>query len=203
MIAVIDYGSGNLRSVAKALEHVAGGRSVEVVRLPEALKDARHIVLPGVGAFGDCMRGLTVLPGMIAALEEEVLHRQKPLLGICVGMQMLFEEGREHGSHLGLGWLKGAVAPLNVPLKVPHMGWNDLSIVRDHPVMRDIPAGADVYFVHSYHAVCSDKTDVIATVEYGQAIAAAVGRENILGTQFHPEKSQAVGLALLKNFVNL
>lgn len=203
MIAVIDYGSGNLRSVAKALEYVAGDHAVEIVRLPEALKDASHIVLPGVGAFGDCMRGLTVLPGMIAALEEEVLHLKKPLLGICVGMQMLFEEGREHGSHLGLGWLKGAVVPLNVPLKTPHMGWNDISIARDHPVMSNIPAGTNVYFVHSYHAVCGDKADIIATVQYGQTVAAVVGQGNIIGTQFHPEKSQGVGLQLLKNFVNL
>lgn len=202
MIAIIDYGAGNLRSAAKALERV--GAKVAVTREPEDLVKASHIVLPGVGAFADCMKGLSTIPGMIAALEEEVLGRKKPFLGICVGMQMLFETGHEHGVYKGLGWLKGEVSALSTQhsaLKIPHMGWNELQIARAHPLMRGIDTGAHAYFVHSYHALCKDKGDIIATTAYGQTVAAVVGRGNIMGTQFHPEKSQETGLTLLKNFV--
>lgn len=203
MIAIIDYGSGNLRSAAKAVERVAGARTVGIVNSSSALADASHIVLPGVGAFGDCMQGLKSLPGMVAALEQEVLKKKKPLLGICVGMQMLFETGYEHGEHQGLGWLKGEVKPLQTTLKVPHMGWNTLCLAHPHPLLAGIEDNAHAYFVHSYHAVCKNPGDVLATTEYGQTIAAVVGQGNIMGTQFHPEKSQETGLRLLNNFVNL
>jgi glutamine amidotransferase len=219
-LAIIDYGSGNLRSVAKAFHHVTS-LPVQVIRQPEALQSASHIVLPGVGAYGDCMRGLAALPGMLDALSEQVLVRGKPFLGICVGMQMLFARGFEHGEHAGLGWLEGEVvgirdsgfgirekpanreSPIPDPqsLKIPHMGWNELAITTPHPLLAGIPAGAHAYFVHSYHAVGS--RDVIATTDYGQTIAAVVAKGNIMGTQFHPEKSQQTGLRLLKNFVNV
>lgn len=203
MIVIIDYGSGNLRSAAKALERAAGARQVKIVSSASALTDASHILLPGVGAFGDCMRGLNALPGMIAALEKEVLQHKKPLLGICVGMQMLFEKGHEHGMHKGLGWLKGEVVSLSSGFKVPHMGWNELQIKKEHPLLAGVKNGDHAYFVHSYHAGCADASDVLATAQYGQTIAAVVGQGNIMGTQFHPEKSQETGLRLLKNFVNI
>ena len=219
-IAIIDYGSGNLRSVAKAFEHVAA-LPVTITRAPQALAAASHIVLPGVGAFGDCMRGLMALSGMLEALEEQVRGRKKPFLGICVGMQMLFARGHEHGEHAGLGWLEGEVAgirdsgfgireklaptesPIPNPqsLKIPHMGWNELTIPAPHPLLSGLASGAHAYFVHSYHAVGS--RDVIATTDYGQSIAAVVAKDNIMGTQFHPEKSQQTGLRLLQNFVSL
>lgn len=200
-IAVIDYGSGNLRSVAKALEHVAGGaRFITVTSSASDLAAASHIVLPGVGAFGDCMRGLSSLPGMLDALNEQVLNRKKWFLGICVGMQMLFERGHEHGVHSGLGWLKGDVVALAGGHKTPHMGWNELHIETTAPFLEGIKNGDHAYFVHSYHAKAAP-SDVWATVEYGQTVAAVVGRGNIMGTQFHPEKSQQVGLCLLKNFL--
>jgi glutamine amidotransferase len=204
MLAIIDYGSGNLRSVAKAFERVAESKAhIEVIRTPEALKKASHIVLPGVGAFADCMKGIKALPGMLDALEEEVMKRGKYFLGICVGMQMLFEKGHEHGLHNGFGWLNGEVVPLapkDASLKIPHMGWNNLTVAKPHPALK---TGDEAYFVHSYHAECRDAQDVLATVEYGQTVTAAVAKNNILGTQFHPEKSQATGLGLLKYFIEL
>lgn len=206
-VAIIDYGSGNIRSVSKALEHVAqgGGQSVEVIQTASALKNASHIILPGVGAFADCMNGLKRLPGMVDALEEEVRAKQKPFLGICVGMQMLFERGHEHGVHNGLGWLAGEVVPLAPAggLKIPHMGWNELEITGSHALMRGINTGAHAYFVHSYYASCQNVSDIVATTQYGQKITAVVARGNIMGTQFHPEKSQHAGLTLLGNFLKL
>ena len=205
-LAIIDYGSGNLRSVAKAFEHVADGKKVAIVTTPEMLRDASHIVLPGVGAFGDCMRGLKALPGMVAALGEQVVKQGKPFLGICVGMQMLFEKSYEHGTHEGLGWLKGIVAPIpgeKHALKIPHMGWNELKLTGEHALMKGLKSGDHTYFVHSYYAACRDVSDMLATTFYGQTLAAVVGRDNILGTQFHPEKSQETGLKLLKNFLNI
>jgi glutamine amidotransferase len=207
-IAVIDYGSGNLRSAAKALERVApGGINIHITADPEDLKRASHIVLPGVGAYGDCMHGLASISGMLEALGEEVQVKKKPFLGICIGMQLLFERGHEHGVHDGLGWLKGEVVSLsqqpatsNQQLKIPHMGWNELTIT-PHPLLAGIDTGAHAYFVHSYHAAGSP--DVIATTSYGQTIAAVVAKGNIMGTQFHPEKSQETGLRLLSNFVRL
>jgi glutamine amidotransferase len=200
---IIDYGSGNLRSAAKAFERAAGNGKVTVTGDAAALKGADRIVLPGVGAFGDCAAGLRALPGMIDALNENVMAKGKPFLGICVGMQLMATRGLEHGKHDGLGWITGEVRPLDVgALKVPHMGWNDLSFaVTDHPVFAGINNGDHVYFVHSYQLVPKRDTDVIARVDYGGPVTAAVGRGNIVGTQFHPEKSQAVGLKLIENFL--
>lgn len=206
-VVIIDYGSGNLRSVAKAFEHVARGEDVVSVSSNAAsLAEATHVVLPGVGAFADCMNGLSSLPGMLSAMELQVRQGGKPFLGICVGMQMLFEEGQEHGRHKGLGWLKGSVVRINPAdkgAKIPHMGWNELSMRGQHPILAGIGAGAHAYFVHSYHAACSQAQDVLATTHYGQELAAVVGQGQIVGTQFHPEKSQQTGLALLKNFLNM
>jgi glutamine amidotransferase len=209
-VAIIDYGSGNLRSAAKAFEYAAAatGHTVRIASSPEALREASHIVLPGVGAFADCMHGLEAVTGMRAALEEQVMKRKKPFLGICVGMQMLFETGYEHGTHKGLGWLKGEVVKIGgtegfpAALKIPHMGWNDLTLTRPgHPLLNGIADGDHAYFVHSYHAVCDAQDDTIATTDYGGALAAIVAHGNIMGTQFHPEKSQQTGLKLIGNFL--
>ena len=208
-VAIVDYGSGNLRSAAKAFERAAAEAGLDcpvvVTDRAAALDQASHIVLPGVGAFGDCMAGLVALDGMVAALAENVIDGGKPFLGICVGMQLMAERSVEHGSHRGLGWIAGEVVPLepNDPaLKIPHMGWNELEIVGpDHPVLAAIGPGAHAYFVHSYTLAASHADDVLARVEYGGYVAAMVGRDNILGTQFHPEKSQATGLALIRNFL--
>ncbi|MBX6321534.1 MAG: imidazole glycerol phosphate synthase subunit HisH [Rhodospirillaceae bacterium] len=209
---VIDYGSGNLRSAARALEHAAGGPgegAVSVTADPDRVAAAGRIVLPGVGAFADCMRGLDAVPGLVEALREAVIVRGRPFLGICVGMQLLATVGREHGDHAGLGWLPGEVLPLHTPtpgpdgrsLKVPHMGWNEVRVERAHPVLTGLAPGAHAYFVHGYHFVPARAEDRLATVDYGGPLAAVVGRDNILGTQFHPEKSQAVGLRLLADFL--
>ena len=206
MILVIDYGSGNLRSVVKSLEHVVpNAQSVNVSRETFSLKNASHIILPGVGAFADCINGLKAIPGMVDALSEQVLHKKTPFLGICVGMQMLFEQGHEHGVHQGLGWLSGNVLPLSPThaLKIPHMGWNELEIRVDHPLLKGISGGDHAYFVHSYAAECKAPNDVLASTQYGQMIPAVVGRDNIMGTQFHPEKSQQTGLSLLSNFLKM
>jgi glutamine amidotransferase len=208
-VAIIDYGSGNLRSAAKAFERMvaeAGATDgVSVTSDPDALAGATHIVLPGVGAFADCKRGLEALAGMRDALEEEVRGRGKPFLGICVGMQLMADAGREHGRHPGLGWVAGevvAIEPADPALKVPQMGWNDLRfILGRHPVLDGIVPGNHAYFVHSYRFACADATDVLAEVDYGGPVTAAVARENMVGTQFHPEKSQAVGLRLISNFL--
>ncbi|NBO17817.1 MAG: imidazole glycerol phosphate synthase subunit HisH [Proteobacteria bacterium] len=202
-VAIIDYGSGNLRSVSKAFEAVAQGAAVTITDEPAKLAAASHIVLPGVGAYADCMRGLKAVPGMLAALEAQVHGAKKPFLGICVGMQMLFEEGHEHGVHPGLGWLKGKVVKLQPQgaLKIPQMGWNELEMQKQHVLLNGVAPGAHAYFVHSYHAQAHPE-NLIATVNYGQSIAAVVGQGHIAGTQFHPEKSQQTGLALIRNFIN-
>ncbi|MGE0754829.1 MAG: imidazole glycerol phosphate synthase subunit HisH [Alphaproteobacteria bacterium] len=207
MLVVVDYGSGNLRSVVQALETVAGeGLDVRISNDSEDVLAASHIILPGVGSFGDCVRGLRAVPGMVSALETAVLKKKKKFLGICVGMQMLFDEGHEHGRHKGLGWLEGEVAllkPTAPDIKVPHMGWNELHISVSHPLLHGIKNGDHAYFVHSYHARCRTGSDVIAYTDYGRAVTAVVARGNIMGTQFHPEKSQRTGLKILKNFVSL
>lgn len=208
LVAIIDYGSGNLRSAAKAFERVAPEDcAILVTSNPKKLAEATHIVLPGVGAFADCMEGLQKTSGMLEALENEVLVKRKPFLGICVGMQMLFEIGHEHGVHKGLGWIDGEIIKIdnagNPQLKVPHMGWNELSITSAHPLLAGINTGAHVYFVHSYHAICDDKKDRLATTDYGSPLAAVVAKDNIMGTQFHPEKSQETGLRLISNFLQL
>lgn len=206
-IVVVDYGSGNLRSVAKALTRAVAeaGRSdsVLVTADPAEVRRAERIVLPGVGAFADCMKGLDGLPGMHQVLQEQVIEAGRPFLGICVGMQLLAEWGREHGDTKGLGWLKGevvALEPADPSLKVPHMGWNQLTIRRPHPLLAGIGDGAHAYFVHSYRFAAEDG-QICAETEYGGKVAALVGRDNLAGTQFHPEKSQAVGLKLIANFL--
>ena len=207
-VVIVDYGSGNLRSAAKAFSRAAAdaGLSAEIMVSAEAssLRQASHIVLPGVGAFADCKRGLESLPGMIEGLNEAVLKHRTPFFGICVGMQLMAEIGHEHGEHRGLGWIKGSVEPLRLEpgMKVPHMGWNDLALAQPaHPLFDGVAPGRHTYFVHSYHLRCSDPTNVLATVSYGETITAVVGRDNIVGTQFHPEKSQAIGLTLIANFL--
>jgi imidazole glycerol-phosphate synthase subunit HisH len=203
-ITIIDCGAGNLHSVRKAFAHVASPEEVQVTTDAKDLATATHIVLPGVGAFADCMRGLNALSGVRDALETQVLHGRTPFLGICVGMQMLFERGHEFGVHEGLGWFKGevvALQPSDTTLKIPHMGWSALQRKPNTPILKDIPDPAYAYFVHSYHAVGAEEKEVLATVDYGGDVVAIIGREHIVATQFHPEKSQRVGLQLLTNFL--
>jgi imidazole glycerol-phosphate synthase subunit HisH len=206
-IALIDYGAGNIHSVCAGFRRVmAEGDTLTVVSDPHQLATFSHIVLPGVGAFADCIGALKAAHGMIAALEHAVLTRRTPFLGICVGMQMLFERGLEHGTHAGLGWLQGDVAllqPQDTLLKIPHMGWNELNLTRPHPITEGIAQGDHAYFVHSYHAQPVTASDVIATTDYGGDVVAMVGRDNIIGTQYHPEKSQHVGARVLVNFLHM
>ncbi len=202
-VAIVDYGSGNLHSAAKAFERVADA-PVLVTDDPDAVARADRIVLPGVGAFGDCRRGLAAVDGMIEALEQAVIGDAKPFLGICVGMQLMASEGLEHGRHKGFGWIAGTVAPVEPAepsLKVPHMGWNDLQFTGRHPVLDRLPAERDMYFVHSYHVQCDRAADTLATVDYGGPVTAVIGRDNMIGTQFHPEKSQKTGLAFIAAFL--
>jgi len=205
---LIDYGSGNLRSAAKAFERAAREAAIdtEVVVSSDAelVAAAERVVLPGVGAFADCRRGVAAVPGMEAALDEAVRRRGRPFLGICVGMQLMAERGREFETVDGLAWLPGevvAITPADSALKIPHMGWNEVEPRRRHPVLDGIELGAHAYFVHSYRFACGETGDVLATADYGGEIAAVVGRDNLVGTQFHPEKSQAVGLRLIANFL--
>ena len=207
-VAIIDCGAGNLHSVRKAFVHqLPDGAVLQVIADAADIAEATHIVLPGVGAFADCMQGLNALPGMRAALEEKVLRQKTPFLGICVGMQMLFQRGHEYGTHEGLGWFEGEVrklAPADATLKIPHMGWNRLRRRHEHSVLNGIINDNDyVYFVHSYAATGANAADVLATVDYGGEVVAMIGRENIVATQFHPEKSQRVGLQLISNFLRL
>ncbi len=205
-VVIIDYGSGNLRSAAKAFERAAGAAGPEIRVSDNAADVARatRIVLPGVGAFADCKRGVEALPGMRDALEEAVIGRGVPFLGICVGMQLMARFGFENGKHEGFGWIDGevvALAPAN-GLKVPHMGWNDLILAEPgHAVLAGLDSGTHTYFVHGYHLRCAEPAEVIATVAYGEALTAVVGRDNMIGTQFHPEKSQQAGLRLIANFL--
>lgn len=207
-VALIDYGSGNLRSAAKAIERAAGeaesSYTVLVTSDADAVRHADRVVLPGVGAFADCKRGLSEVPGMLEALEEVVHRRGRPFLGICVGMQLMAERGREYGVTEGLGWIRGEVVklePADPTLKIPHMGWNELNIRHPHPVLAGLPEGSHAYFVHSYQFKLADPDTLIASADYGGPFAAVVGRDNLVGTQFHPEKSQATGLALIANFL--
>ncbi|MBK20528.1 MAG: imidazole glycerol phosphate synthase subunit HisH [Rhodospirillaceae bacterium] len=208
-VVIVDYGSGNLRSAAKALELAAADTgknpNVRVINDANELAAADYIVLPGVGAFGDCLAGLSSQDGMINALNEAVVSQGKPFLGICVGMQLMADRGIEHGEHAGLGWIAGDVLPIepeDQAHKIPHMGWNDLRLNdTTHPVLNGIRDGSHAYFVHSYSMQCADEKCNLAAAEYGSAITAIIGRDNMVGTQFHPEKSQETGLALLRNFL--
>ncbi|CAI8188632.1 MAG: Imidazole glycerol phosphate synthase subunit HisH [Alphaproteobacteria bacterium] len=208
LIVIIDYGSGNLRSAEKAFARQAQKRAVLVSGAPEDVRRAAHIVLPGVGAFGDCAQGLRAIDGMVEALHEAVMDKGKPFLGICVGMQLMCRHGLERATreapHLGLGWFDAEVRALDVaaPLKVPHMGWNEISVRQDQPVIGPLN-GQDVYFVHGFGAVVDDgaQDDIAAITDYGGAVTAAMARDNMLGVQFHPEKSQAAGLGLIERFL--
>lgn len=209
-VTIIDYGSGNLRSAAKAFERAAReagtGDEILVTDDVEVVRRADRIVLPGVGAFADCRAGLDAVTGMVEVLEERVIKGGVPFLGICVGMQLMASEGREKTITKGLGWIPGAVVRLEPEgdLKVPHMGWNTLSFHQAHPLLAGIPdgpAGLHAYFVHSYHLAVDRPEMLVASADYGQQVTAIVGRDNMLGTQFHPEKSQTLGLTLIRNFL--
>jgi glutamine amidotransferase len=210
-VAIVDYGSGNLHSAAKAFERAAResghDQPILVTSDPEAVRRADRIVLPGVGAFADCRRGLDAVPGMVEALTDAVRTKARPFFGICVGMQLLAERGREYEVTEGLGWIRGEVdriAPSDPELKIPHMGWNTLSPRARHPLLEGIPLGPDglhAYFVHSYALNPADPGDLVAEADYGGALTAIVGRDTVVGTQFHPEKSQRLGLALIANFL--
>jgi glutamine amidotransferase len=210
-VAIVDYGSGNLHSAAKAFERAAreldAAMAIKVTSDPAQVAAAARVVLPGVGAFADCRRGLDEIPGMVEALNENVLQRGRPFFGICVGMQLMAERGREYQVTPGLGWIAGEVdriQPFDPNLKIPHMGWNTLDLKRPHPLLADIPLGPDGwhgYFVHSYELKPSQRSDLIAQADYGGPLTAIVGRDNMVGTQFHPEKSQRLGLKLIANFL--
>jgi len=210
IVAIVDYGAGNLRSAAKAFERAAqtcdAPADITVTADPEIVRRADRIVLPGVGAFADCMAGLEAVSGMRAALTERVIAGGAPFLGICVGMQLMATEGREKGVWPGLGWIDGAVVRLTPAggLKVPHMGWNTLRFTQAHALLAGIADGEEglhAYFVHSYHFAPADAATLYATAAYGGTVTACVGRDNLFGTQFHPEKSQALGLRLIENFL--
>ncbi len=210
-VTIIDYGSGNLHSARKAFERAALEADlsvkIEVTARPEDVRSADRIVLPGVGAFADCKRGLDGVAGMSEALEDAVRKEGRPFLGICVGMQLMATRGLEFGETPGLGWIEGevkAIEPADRSLKIPHMGWNTLVVVNDHPLLAGIRTGADglhAYFVHSYHLVPRDRSVVVAETDYGGPITAIVAKGNTAGTQFHPEKSQVLGLKLIANFL--
>ncbi|MDC3080117.1 imidazole glycerol phosphate synthase subunit HisH [Rhodospirillaceae bacterium] len=203
-LVIIDYGSGNLRSASKALERVkSSGSTVCVTKDPDVVASADYLILPGVGAFPDCKKGITALPGMIDAIAENVVSKGRPFMGICVGMQLMSAIGHEYETTNGFGWLPGEVVKIKTELKLPHMGWNELSIKSlGHPVFKNVHQGAFFYFVHSFHMQLKEEKFVLATTDYGDPIAAVVGKDNMIGTQFHPEKSQKMGLLMLENFLN-
>ncbi|WAX95983.1 imidazole glycerol phosphate synthase subunit HisH [Aminobacter sp. NyZ550] len=210
-VAIIDYGSGNLRSATKAFERAAreAGIAAEIELTADAdrVRSADRIVLPGVGAYADCARGLRAVDGMWEAVEEVAIRKAHPFLGICVGMQLMSERGLEKTVTEGFGWIAGDVkeiTPTDPTLKIPQIGWNTIHVKHDHPVFKDIatgPQGLHAYFVHSYHLDASREKEVLATTDYGGRVTAAVARDNLVGTQFHPEKSQALGLGLIANFL--
>jgi len=210
-VAIVDYGSGNLHSAAKAFERAAREADVAqpilVTSDPDAVARADRVVLPGVGAFADCRRGLDAVGGMVDALNDSVRKRGRPFLGICVGMQLMAERGREYEVVEGLGWIPGEVdriVPSDPGLKIPHMGWNTLEVRRPHPLLEGIavgPQGLHAYFVHSFHLKADERSDLVAEADYGGPVTAVVGRDTMVGTQFHPEKSQRLGLKLIANFL--
>lgn len=210
-VAIIDYGSGNLHSAEKAFERAAREAGVvaeiSVTADSDAVRRADRIVLPGVGAFADCRAGLDAVPGMIDALNETVIRGGKPFLGICVGAQLLATRGLEKSVTKGLGWIPGEVVkivPRDQKLKIPQMGWNTLTALHPHPLLDEIPLGSKgwhAYFVHSYHLIPENPEHVVAEADYGGPVTAMVGRDNLAGTQFHPEKSQKLGLKLIGNFL--
>ncbi|MFZ1105542.1 MAG: imidazole glycerol phosphate synthase subunit HisH [Hyphomicrobiaceae bacterium] len=210
-VAIIDYGSGNLHSAAKAFERAARESEAEaaiaVTASPDVVLAADRVVLPGVGAFADCKAGLDAVPGMGEALEESVRRKGRPFLGICVGAQLMAERGLEFRVTEGLGWIAGdvkAIEPATPGLKIPHMGWNTLCVVNRHPLLEGIATGPDglhAYFVHSFHLVTPDRSALVAETDYGGPVTAMVGKGNVAGTQFHPEKSQTLGLRLIANFL--
>lgn len=212
-VAIIDYGSGNLRSAGKAFERVSAESgldfNISVTSNADKVRDADRVVLPGVGAFADCKRGLLAVDGMFDALADAVIERKKPFMGICVGMQLMADVGLEHGETAGFGWIAGKVTkivPNDKVLKIPHMGWNNLLVSKEHHVFQGLGDAASseephAYFVHSYAMTPANEGDVALHVDYGGTIVAAVARANMVGTQFHPEKSQAVGLKLIRNFL--
>ena len=202
-IALIDYGAGNLHSVRNALK-AAGAERISVTADPNVVRGAQRIVLPGVGSFRACMNGLKALPGMVEAMEERVLKGGVPFLGVCVGMQLMADRGLEHGSTPGLGWIEGQVEPIertDPEIKVPHMGWNDVSPL-PHPDGAELLVPGEAYFLHSYHFVAESGRHIAAMTDHGGGLVAAVARDNLLGVQFHPEKSQAYGLELLARFLD-
>jgi glutamine amidotransferase len=211
-VAIIDYGSGNLHSAAKAFERAARdrgkGEAIEVTAEPEVVRKAERIVLPGVGAFRDCRDGLAAIPGMWETIDGEVRSKAKPFFGICVGMQLMAKRGLEHAETKGFGWIDGDVKqiePSDPTLKIPHMGWNTLDAKQPHALLDGIALGSNglhAYFVHSYHMALADETPLIASADYGGAVTAFIARDNMAGSQFHPEKSQALGLALIANFLD-
>jgi imidazole glycerol-phosphate synthase subunit HisH len=210
-VAIVDYGSGNLHSAAKAFERAAremgAAQPILVTSDPDQVARADRVVLPGVGAFADCRRGLDAVGGMVDALNESVRARGRPFLGICVGMQLMAERGREYEVVEGLGWIPGEVdriTPSDPGLKIPHMGWNTLEARRPHPLLDGIavgPQGLHAYFVHSFHLKADERSDLVAEADYGGPVTAVVGRDTVVGTQFHPEKSQRLGLKLIANFL--
>lgn len=210
-VAIIDYGSGNLRSATKAFERAAreSGTDAEIDLTGDAerVRSADRIVLPGVGAYADCAAGLHAVQGMWEAIEESTLKLGRPFLGICVGMQLMSERGLEKTITRGFGWIAGDVKeiePADPSLKIPQIGWNTIHVKHPHPIFDGIPTGDDglhAYFVHSYHLAARNPAEVLAITDYGGPVTAAVGRDNMVGTQFHPEKSQALGLALIANFL--
>lgn len=208
IVAIVDYGSGNLRSAAKAFERAAVesqiAAEINVTSAPEDIAAADRIVLPGVGAFADCRRGIAAVSGLETALREAMIARARPFLGICVGMQLMAERGREFETTEGLGWIGGevvALEPSDPDLKIPHMGWNDIEPCASHPLLAGLGRAAHAYFVHSYHFSLADPVDLLAATDYGGPLAAVIGRDNLAGTQFHPEKSQQAGLRLIGNFL--
>ncbi|HEV2505845.1 MAG TPA: imidazole glycerol phosphate synthase subunit HisH [Mesorhizobium sp.] len=211
LVAIIDYGSGNLRSATKAFERAAReagiAADIELTADAERVRRADRIVLPGVGAYADCAAGLHAVDGMWEAVQEVAIAKGRPFLGICVGMQLMSERGLEKTVTRGFGWIGGDVReikPADTALKIPQIGWNTIEVKREHPLFVGIPTGSDglhAYFVHSYHLDARDPNEVLAAADYGGLVTAAVARDNLAGTQFHPEKSQALGLALIANFL--